>query len=177
MFVGTVVANFIKDLPDLEDFSPTENALTSKIYASDGTLIATFHGEENRELVSLEQIPKNLKNAVIAIEDERFYKHKGFNPAEWPYVGNRTNWPPAAEPYGPDREYMVWDVVRYTEDIDQEQNDYPFDSKFCAFMKFYDSDLDWYEAAERYRKTVMLIDSNTPHSGGYDIYGFFILSF
>jgi len=79
MFVGTVVANFIKDLPDLEDFSPTKNALTSKIYATDGTLIATFHGEENRELVSLEQIPENLKNAVIAIEDERFYKHKGFD--------------------------------------------------------------------------------------------------
>lgn len=79
MFVGTVVVNFIKDLPDLEDFSPTENALTSKIYATGGTLIATFHGEENRELVSLEQIPKNLKNTVIAIEDERFYKHKGFD--------------------------------------------------------------------------------------------------
>lgn len=79
MFVGTVVVDFMKSLPALEDFSPTENALTSRIYAADGTLIATFHGEENRELVSLEQIPKNLKNAVIAIEDERFYKHKGFD--------------------------------------------------------------------------------------------------
>lgn len=73
----TVISSFLSDLPSLEDFSPRESALTSNIYAQDGTLIATFHGEENRELVSLEQIPKDLINAVIAIEDERFYKHKG----------------------------------------------------------------------------------------------------
>ncbi len=73
------VLSFIEDLPDLEDFTPTENALTSKIYALDGSLIDTFHGEENRELVSYEQIPKNLINAVIAIEDERYYQHKGFD--------------------------------------------------------------------------------------------------
>ncbi len=73
------VLSFLQDLPKLEDFTPVENALTSKIYAADGTLIATFHGEENRELVSYEQIPKNLINAVIAIEDERFYQHEGFD--------------------------------------------------------------------------------------------------
>ncbi len=82
-FAGIVVYavgalnSFIEDLPELEDFTPSENALTSKIYAADGTLIATFHGEENRELVSYEQIPRNLINAVISIEDERFYQHEG----------------------------------------------------------------------------------------------------
>ncbi|MBM3706246.1 MAG: hypothetical protein FJW66_06960, partial [Actinobacteria bacterium] len=70
-------ASFFADLPKLEEYSPTQIALTSKIYAADGTLIATFHGEENRELVSLERMPKNLINAVISIEDERFYKHTG----------------------------------------------------------------------------------------------------
>ena len=79
IFAFQAVASFFEDLPKLEDFSPTESALTSKIYAADGTLIATFHGEENRELVSYEQIPRNLTNAVIAIEDERFYQHKGFD--------------------------------------------------------------------------------------------------
>jgi len=79
IFAFQAVTSFFKDLPKLEDFSPTESALTSKIYAADGTLIATFHGEENRELVSYEQIPRNLINAVIAIEDERFYQHKGFD--------------------------------------------------------------------------------------------------
>ncbi|MCG2789892.1 MAG: PBP1A family penicillin-binding protein [Actinomycetia bacterium] len=76
----SIVAGFVKDLPNIEEFAPGESALTSKIFAADGTIIATFHGEENRELVTLEQIPKNLTNAVLAIEDERFYKHIGFDP-------------------------------------------------------------------------------------------------
>ncbi|MBU4313802.1 MAG: PBP1A family penicillin-binding protein, partial [Actinobacteria bacterium] len=79
IFAFQAVASLFEDLPKLEDFSTTESALTSKIYAADGTLIATFHGEENRELVFYEQIPRNLINAVIAIEDERFYQHKGFD--------------------------------------------------------------------------------------------------
>ena len=78
-FAFQAVLSFFEDLPNLEDFTPAENALTSKIYAADDSLIATFHGEENRELVSYEQIPRNLINAVIAIEDERFYQHKGFD--------------------------------------------------------------------------------------------------
>jgi len=78
-FAFQTVLSFMEDLPDLEDFTPAENALTSKIYAYDGTLIDTFHGEENRELVSYEQIPKNLINAVVSIEDERYYQHKGFD--------------------------------------------------------------------------------------------------
>jgi penicillin-binding protein 1A len=77
LMVAGVILDFFSDLPDLADFSPTENALTSRIYAADGTLIATFHGEENREIVALEQVPQNLKNAVISIEDERFYQHTG----------------------------------------------------------------------------------------------------
>ncbi len=71
--------SFMEDLPELEDYSVSEVALTSKIYDSDGNLLATFHGEENRELVSYEQIPRNLIDAVIAIEDERFYQHQGFD--------------------------------------------------------------------------------------------------
>ena len=44
---------------------------------SDGTLIHTFHAEENRRSVRLEEIPCTLRDAVIAIEDERFYRHNG----------------------------------------------------------------------------------------------------
>ena len=85
VFLGIVfvalqtVLSFFNDLPKLEEFTPAETALTSKIYAVDGTLIDTFHGEENRELVSYEQLPKNLINAVISIEDERYYQHNGFD--------------------------------------------------------------------------------------------------
>ncbi len=75
-----VVMTFFSDLPSLADFTPTENALTSRIYAADGSLIGTFHGEQNREITTLSQMPDNLINAVLAIEDERFYEHEGVDP-------------------------------------------------------------------------------------------------
>ena len=79
-FVGSsVVASFTKDLPDIKDFSPIENALTSRIYAADGKMIGTLHGEQNREIVTFEQMPEDIVNAVISIEDERFYQHNGID--------------------------------------------------------------------------------------------------
>lgn len=50
---------------------------SSTLYAADGTLVHTFHAEENRKVIPLEQIPEDVRNAVIAIEDERFYRHRG----------------------------------------------------------------------------------------------------
>ena len=52
-------------------------AETSRIYAADGTLVTSLHGEENREVVPLSRIPKALQDAVVAIEDERFWSHRG----------------------------------------------------------------------------------------------------
>jgi penicillin-binding protein 1A len=52
-------------------------AQSSKIYAADGTLLTTLHAEQNRETVPLRQMPKSLRDAVVAIEDERFWHHKG----------------------------------------------------------------------------------------------------
>ncbi|MGH9275089.1 MAG: transglycosylase domain-containing protein, partial [Acidimicrobiales bacterium] len=45
---------------------------SSTVFAADGTLIYTFHAEENRRVVPLEDIPAHVRDAVIAIEDERF---------------------------------------------------------------------------------------------------------
>ncbi|MBS4961569.1 MAG: transglycosylase domain-containing protein, partial [Clostridiales bacterium] len=52
---------------------------TSFIYDDLGNEIDSLHGEENREYVKLDQIPLDLQNAVIAIEDERFYTHSGID--------------------------------------------------------------------------------------------------
>ena len=52
-------------------------AQSTKVLAADGQLIGTFHGEENRTIVPLDQVSKNLQNAVIATEDRSFYKHPG----------------------------------------------------------------------------------------------------
>lgn len=54
-----------------------EEIQSSTLYAADGTLVHTFHAEENRKVVSLEEIPRHVRDAVIAIEDERFYRHNG----------------------------------------------------------------------------------------------------
>ncbi len=50
---------------------------SSFIYDSNGNLIEKVHGSNYRTIVSLEKIPKDLQEAVISIEDERFYSHPG----------------------------------------------------------------------------------------------------
>ena len=73
-----VVAAYMADVPefDLEKFSP---ALTSFLYDKDGNEITATMGAENRIEVPLDQISENLINAFIAIEDERFFEHPGFD--------------------------------------------------------------------------------------------------
>ncbi|MBU6185146.1 MAG: penicillin-binding protein 1A [Cyanobacteria bacterium REEB444] len=69
-----------RNLPDvrtLQYYIPTE---TSYIYDVKGELLASIHGEANRDVISLEQISPNLKRAVLAIEDGHFYHHGGVNP-------------------------------------------------------------------------------------------------
>src|SRR4051794_39171289 len=55
------------------------SAASSKVFASDGHVIATLHGEVNRDPVKLAEIPLSLQRAVIAIEDRRFYEHRGLD--------------------------------------------------------------------------------------------------
>ena len=55
------------------------NKINTTVLDKDGDVIATVSGDEKRKIASLEEIPDNLKNAFIAIEDETFYKHKGIN--------------------------------------------------------------------------------------------------
>ncbi len=54
-------------------------AQSSKIYDSNGSLVNTLHRDENRTIVPLKKIPKRVRRAVIAIEDERFYEHEGLD--------------------------------------------------------------------------------------------------
>ena len=52
---------------------------SSILYDADGNEIDRLYYGEDRELASYEDLPENLKNAFIAIEDKTFYKHHGFN--------------------------------------------------------------------------------------------------
>ena len=62
------------DLTRFADF-----AVRSQVYAADGSLLATLHGEENRQPVTLDQIPATVKDAILAVEDAEFYQHRGVN--------------------------------------------------------------------------------------------------
>ena len=50
---------------------------TTKVFAADGSLITTLHAEQNREHVPLSEMAADLKAAVLAIEDARFFTHPG----------------------------------------------------------------------------------------------------
>lgn len=52
---------------------------STKVYAADGSLIANLHGEIDRDIVPLREIPKHTRDAVIAIEDRRFWDHHGLD--------------------------------------------------------------------------------------------------
>lgn len=76
-----VVLSILKDAPNID---PTKvNAsldLTSTIYDSQGELIEKIQAPEFRTIVKLNQMPKHLLDAFIAIEDERFETHIGVDP-------------------------------------------------------------------------------------------------
>jgi penicillin-binding protein 1A len=57
--------------------APPAQAETTKVFAADGSLITSLHAEENREQVALADMSPSLTAAVIAIEDSRFFAHKG----------------------------------------------------------------------------------------------------
>lgn len=52
---------------------------SSKVLAADGSLVATLHGEINRDPVELSKIPESLQDAAVAIEDRRFRSHGGID--------------------------------------------------------------------------------------------------
>jgi penicillin-binding protein 1A len=64
---------------DVEVAAPPPPAESTKVFAADGTLITTLHAEQDREPVALEDMAPTLRAAVLAIEDSRFYRHKGID--------------------------------------------------------------------------------------------------
>ncbi|WP_432808646.1 transglycosylase domain-containing protein [Pantanalinema sp. GBBB05] len=75
--VGLAIS--FRNLPDvrvLRSYAPTE---TTHIYDIKGKLLASLHGEANREVVPLNKISPHLKRAVMAVEDSYFYQHHGVN--------------------------------------------------------------------------------------------------
>ena len=76
IFIGCIFLYVDKNTPNPDLISESELQQPIRIYSKDGKLIG-FFGIERRELISFEQIPENLKNAVLAAEDKDYFNHSG----------------------------------------------------------------------------------------------------
>jgi len=73
-----LIIYYVWDLPQPEKFTETPFIQSTKIYDRTGkVLLYDIYGEEKREVVSFDKISDNLKHAVLASEDYRFYQHGG----------------------------------------------------------------------------------------------------
>ncbi len=79
IFLPLLFLTFLQNLPNPKELSLREISQTTKIYDRNGLLLYQIFANENRTLVSLSSIPKDLINATIAIEDKDFYKNPGFD--------------------------------------------------------------------------------------------------
>lgn len=79
VFAGLVAFNlYLASLPPISNFDDIKPNPVTSIYSEDGELIKTFTVFKF-EKVSINDIPVNLKNAIISTEDKNFYKHRGFD--------------------------------------------------------------------------------------------------
>ncbi|WP_369672411.1 PBP1A family penicillin-binding protein [Enterococcus faecium] len=69
---------YAKDAPELTD-KKLDATVSSKLYTQDGELFEDL-GAEKREKISANDLPKTLEDAIVSVEDRRFYKHIGVDP-------------------------------------------------------------------------------------------------
>ena len=78
---GGALWHFSKDLPALDQLGTYQPSLVTQVYSSDQQLIGQFF-IERRILTPVADIPEQLRRAVIAVEDVRFFEHPGLD-----YIG------------------------------------------------------------------------------------------
>ena len=71
------VCNVAQSAPALGSLQPIVGGGSSQVFAADGTRLGFIQSDELRTPVGWSEIPANLKNATVAIEDQRFYKNNG----------------------------------------------------------------------------------------------------
>ncbi len=76
LLIAIALAVAFPNLPDVSALSDYRPILPLRVYSSDGLLIGEF-GEERRNLTRLKDMPQVMTDAVLAIEDHRFYEHGG----------------------------------------------------------------------------------------------------
>ncbi len=78
--VGTMAYRSLSEgLPELDELEKYQSSLVTHVYDRHGELIANFFTEK-RILIELEDVPEFVRNGTIAVEDARFYSHRGIDP-------------------------------------------------------------------------------------------------
>jgi penicillin-binding protein 1A len=76
LLLGFMLAMAYPNLPELNSLTDYRPKIPLRIFTADNVMIAEF-GEERRNVVRFKEIPDVMKQAVLAIEDDRFYEHGG----------------------------------------------------------------------------------------------------
>lgn len=76
--ISSVTYYILKDLPSIDNLDDYTPSLTTRVFDRNEEFIAQF-ALEQRAFLSLDKIPKALQNAVIAMEDEKFFRHWGIS--------------------------------------------------------------------------------------------------
>ena len=76
MVVAVAMVTAYPNLPDISDLAEYKPKLPLRVFTADGQLMGEF-GEERRNLTPIKEIPQVMKDAVLSIEDNRFYDHGG----------------------------------------------------------------------------------------------------
>ena len=76
LVLGLALALAYPNLPDTSSLADYRPKLPLRVYSQDGVMLGEF-GEERRRFLPIEEIPKVMKDAVLAIEDANFYRHAG----------------------------------------------------------------------------------------------------
>lgn len=75
--IGTGLAFYVvPDLPEISTLKDVQFQIPLRVYSKDGSLIAEY-GEKKRIPVNIEEVPRHMVSAILAAEDDRFYKHPG----------------------------------------------------------------------------------------------------
>jgi penicillin-binding protein 1A len=74
--VGYVVATAASG-PDIDQLQPMDKGTSSAIFAADGSRLGYVQSDEIREPIPQRDMPRHLREATVAIEDERFFSHEG----------------------------------------------------------------------------------------------------
>ena len=74
--VALVALSWLEDLPDYTNPASFDTSQPTRVYSADGKLLARFF-LENREPVSIDDMSPYLLEAIVAVEDERFFEHDG----------------------------------------------------------------------------------------------------